>query len=112
MEQHIQAMKNGYNPEIVLAFFKECGLPEPISEYQFHPQRKWRFDWCFMPAKLAVECQGGIFSGGAHVRGARLLKEYEKLNRAAALGWKVIFVTPSQLCTMETVTLIKQALAI
>lgn len=75
---------------------KAHGLPEPVAEYQFHPTRRWRLDWAWVAAKLALEIQGGLFSGGRHVRGAALLGEHEKLNAAAAAGWRVLFVTPQQ----------------
>ncbi len=106
-----------YSIPVVLAFFAECGLPEPVPEHDFCNGRKWRFDFAwrtplFEKGGVALEVQGGLFSGGAHVRGAALLKEMEKLNRAAALGWRVIFVTPDALCTHNTVSLIKECLAL
>lgn len=103
-----------YSLPVVLAFFAECGLPTPTPEYRFDPDRKWRFDFAFHPysSKVALEVQGGLFSAGAHVRGAALMREYEKLNRAAVLGWRVLFVTPDQLLTEDVATMIRQALAI
>jgi len=103
--------QSGYSVPVVLAFFKECGLPEPVPEYQFCPGRKWRFDLCFPGQMVAVEINGGIFSQGRHTRGAALILEYEKLSKAAALGWRVIFTTPDQLMTQATVELLRQALA-
>ena len=73
------------------------GFQEPVPEFQFAPPRKWRFDWCWPESKLALEVQGGIFSAGRHVRGAALVKEYEKLTEAAILGWRVLFVTTKQI---------------
>ncbi len=111
-----------YNPKIVLAYFKECGLPEPGLEYKFHPERRWRFDfawpdWRVSNGKesdpyggLALEVQGGIWSMGRHNRGAAMLKEWEKLNEAAAMGWRVLYFQPSDLCLIETVETIKRCL--
>lgn len=73
------------------------GLPEPVAEFRFSPPRRWRFDWCWPSEKLALEVQGGLFVGGRHSRGPALLKEHEKLNTAAALGYRVLFCTPSAL---------------
>lgn len=78
-----------------------AGLPVPVAEYRFHPTRKWRFDWAWPEQRVALEVQGGIFSSGRHVRGAALLKEYEKLNTAARLGWRVLYCTPAQLTNGE-----------
>lgn len=99
-----------YSLPVVLAFFAECGLPEPVPEYQFDRDRKWRSDFSWPVHKVCCEIQGGLFSGGAHVRGASLLREFEKLNKLATLGWRVLFVTPDQLTTLDTVNLIRDAL--
>lgn len=55
-----------------------------------------------------MEVQGGIFTQGRHTRGAALLKEHEKLNHAAILGWRVLFTTPDRLLT-DGVDLVKAA---
>ena len=73
------------------------GLPEPVAEFRFHPTRRWRFDWALVEQKVALEVQGGLFVQGRHARGAALLKEFEKLNTAAVMGWVVVFVTPQSL---------------
>lgn len=86
------------------------GLPAPEHEFRFHPERKWRFDFCWQSARVAMEVQGAIFTGGRHVRGAALVKEHEKLNHAAILGWRVLFVTPQQLKTGEAFELVKRAI--
>jgi hypothetical protein len=100
-----------YNPKIVIAYFKERGLPEPHLELRFHETRKWRFDFGFLvPARVALEVNGGLFVNGGHNRGAQMLKDYEKYNCAASMGWRILFVTPQQLCTAETVDLIWRTL--
>ena len=91
-----------YNKLIVASFFEEQGLTIPEFEYKFHPDRKWRFDIAWPSKLLAIEAQGGIFKMGRHNRGAALLKEYEKLNSAAAMGWRILFFQPSDLCLMDT----------
>lgn len=76
-----------------------AGLPEPQAEYRFAPPRRWRFDYCWPQHKVALEVQGGLFmrGGGRHSRGGALRKEHEKLNAAAALGYRVLFVLPETL---------------
>ena len=90
---------------IVDAQAKAAGWPVPEREYRFHPVRKWRFDyaWCRDPGcdggwqnMTAVEVQGGVWSGGKHGRGSGIVKDYEKLNHAQALGWTVLQLTPQQ----------------
>jgi hypothetical protein len=72
------------------------GLPAPVAEYRFAPPRRWRFDWAWPDQRVALEVQGGIFVAGRHSRGAGLLKEHEKMNAAAALGWRLLYTTPRQ----------------
>ena len=69
--------------------FVKAGLPKPQVEYRFHPTRRWRFDYAWPDLKLAVEYEGGTWSGGRHTRALGYAKDCEKYNEAALLGWKV-----------------------
>jgi hypothetical protein len=87
------------------------GLPQPVCEHRFHATRKWRLDYFWPSAKLALEVQGGIFIQGRHSQGAALLKEWEKLNTAAsALGIRFLFCQPKDLCSQELLNHIRSAL--
>lgn len=97
-----------YNPAVVVKWFAEHGVIA-TPEVKFHPDRKWRFDFTF-DNRVALEVQGGLFSGGRHSRGAALMKEHEKLNAAACLGWRVLFCIPQNLCMVETVEMVKEAI--
>ena len=107
-----------YKLPIVLAYFKECGLPEPQTEYRFHPVRKWRFDFAWPyemvddepVAPVYLECDGGVFTAGRHTRGAGVIKDQEKRNAATVLGWRGLWCIPSTLCTSDMVDTIKAAL--
>lgn len=101
-----------YNVLVVIAFFAECDLPEPITEFKFHVDRKWRFDFAWPAAKVALEVEGGIWIGGGHNRGKGFKKDMEKYNSATRLGWRVLRVEPKQLCLIETVRMIRDCLAI
>jgi len=112
-----------YDPRIVTAWFKEHGL-FAAPEYRFDSDRKWRFDFIlslvpFAPyldggmiaiGKLALEVEGGVWSNGRHTRGSGFVKDMEKYNRAAVLGWRVLRVTPDELCMQSTVDMVKEAL--
>ena len=81
-------------------------LPPYIEEYQFS-DRKFRFDfaWPEPQHKVAVEVDGGnnlvVYSRklkrhvavGRHTK----MKDYEKLNLATSLGWRVLRITPEML---------------
>lgn len=119
-----------YNSKIVLAYFAECGLPKPELEFRFSPDRKWRFDFGwdgfivgngafqYCPVngadkqiKVALEVDGGIWIRGGHNRGAQMKKDWEKRNAAAQLGWRILYVEPKDLCTAETVEMIRRCLS-
>jgi len=74
------------------AFALHCRVEElsPEREYRFHPVRKWRFDFAFPAEKLAIEIEGGIWTGGAHNRGLHFQSDAEKYNAAVKLGWRVL----------------------
>lgn len=98
-----------YNTKVVLAYFKDCGLPEPDIEYQFAWPRRWKFDFSWR--KLALEVEGAVWIQGRHTRGSGFVKDMEKYNEAAARGYRIIRVQPKDLCTQETVDLIKRCLS-
>ena len=71
-------------------------VDDPVAEYQFHATRKWRFDWAFLDAGIAIEVEGnawGVKGGGRHMQD----KDLEKYNEAAVLGWRVFRFSPSML---------------
>lgn len=85
---------------VSLGFDVQCryaGLPVPLPEYRFHHKRLWRFDWAFTEARVAVEVEGGAWTGGRHTRGSGFVKDIEKYAEALCLGWRVLRVTPKQI---------------
>jgi hypothetical protein len=94
-----------------IAYAKACGLPEPQREVRFHSTRKWRFDFAWPSMRLALEVEGGIWTGGAHGRGTGISRDIEKYNYATAMGWAIIRTTPSKLSTGETIAFLKATMA-
>ena len=78
------------------------------KEYLFHPVRKWRFDYCIIDKKIALEVEGGVFSNGRHTRGLGFKNDMEKYNNAVLLGWRLIRVTPDDLMKLSTIQMIQQ----
>lgn len=101
-----------YHEAEVTAYLAQHGLPEPEYELRFHDVRRWRFDLAWPDQKLALEVQGGVFLGkkGRHTNGADLIKEWEKLNTAASMGWRMLFCQPVDLMTRQTVEFIRKSL--
>jgi hypothetical protein len=68
------------------------------SEYRFSPPRRYRWDFCHLESKIAIEIQGGVWMGkSGHSGGTGLVKDYEKLNLAASLGWRVFLLADSMI---------------
>lgn len=80
-------------------------LPEPQREYRFLPPRRWRFDYAWVDALVAIECEGGAWIRGRHTRGIGFINDMAKYNAAQLAGWIVLRYTPQQLtqaATLET----------
>lgn len=76
---------------------RAAGICEPVPEYEFHPHRKWRFDYAWPLQRIALEVDGGIWSQGRHVRGAGRKADMEKFTQAARFGWRVVYFEPDEL---------------
>jgi len=85
-------------------------LPVPQREYRFHPVRKWRFDLAYPSRFIAIECDGGTWSGGRHVRGAGYQRDAEKFNAASRLGWAVFHYTGAMIRSGDAAREIAEAL--
>lgn len=94
--------------------FKELlklrSLPQPETEHRFHGTRRWRFDYAWPEFLVALEVEGGAWTGGRHNRAAGFIKDIEKYNAAAQLGWLVLRCVPKNLATQATVLLVESVL--
>lgn len=86
------------------------GLPEPEAEVRFHPTRRWRFDWAWRDARVALEINGGVWTKGRHTRGAGYLRDLEKLNAAQLAGWIVLQCQPQDVANGTVAGLLIEAL--
>lgn len=89
---------------------RSVGLPAPVREHRFHAIRRWRFDYAWLAEKVALEVEGGVWTGGRHTRGAGFLGDMEKYNAATIAGWRVVRVTPSKLCASATIGMLESLL--
>lgn len=85
-----------------------AGLPDPVPEFRFDVHRRWRFDYAWPEKKLAVEIEGGVWSGGRHVRGKGYEKDCEKYNRAVVLGWRVLRFTTGMVESGEAMATLEE----
>ena len=93
-------MKSGdANKQVILQTLRTHFGPERVvTEYRFHPVRRWRFDYAVPEIRLAVEYNGhgGFVKAGGISRHGSIIgmtADSEKLNAAVAHGWRVLQFT-------------------
>lgn len=91
-------------------FFESFFLPAPREEFVFAPPRRWRFDFAWPDQRVALEIEGGVWTGGRHVSGTGFVRDMEKYNEAAALGWRVLRCQPRDLMKSGIYESLKRAL--
>lgn len=64
--------------------------PALEQEFRFNaPASRHRFDFAHLPTRIAIEIEGGTFTGGRHTRGVGFHKDCIKYNIASGLGWRI-----------------------
>lgn len=72
-------------------------------QYRFHDVRQWAFDFAWPLRKVALEVDGGVFTGGRHTRGAGYTEDCVKVNTAVIMGWRVLRATGEQVKSGQAV---------
>jgi len=98
--------------ETLALLIRAEGLPEPVREYMFAKSigRKWRFDFAWPDLQVAVECEGGTWAGGRHVRGGGYAKDLEKYNQAVLMGWLCLRFTRDMIEDGTAIEMIKSVM--
>lgn len=86
------------------------GAPSPIPQYMFHEDRNWAFDFIWLDHMVALDIQGGTFVRGKHARGAAMAKDYQKMNNAVLMGWRV-FQADTSMLTLKNIPAICDQIA-
>lgn len=84
---------------------------ECVKELKFHPTRRWRFDYAIPAHKIALEVEGGVWTGGRHTRAKGFLGDMEKYNQATLMGWRIFRITPTELYRASTISMLKNAIS-
>jgi len=102
--------------EAKVAFdLKALGLLDQCEQqYKFHPTRKWLIDFAFPLRRVALEVNGGTYlqgkARGAHSRGSRQRKDYEKWSCLSLMGWIVLLVDSADVRSGVHIDLVLKAL--
>jgi hypothetical protein len=79
-------------------------------EWRFHPTRRWRFDLAFPEISVALEVEGGAWSGGRHTRPMGFLGDMDKYNEAVLMGWLLLRCTWKEVKNGEAQILLERAI--
>lgn len=96
--------------EVFLRALEVRRMPLPEREWKFEAKRRWRFDYAWPNQMVALEVEGGVWTGGRHTRGAGFVGDMEKYNAATVAGWRVVRVVPGKLCASATVGMLESLL--
>lgn len=89
------------------------GLDQGMQrEYRFHATRKWRFDFAWPAARVALEVEGMVWrgKGGRHQRAVGFEEDCRKYAEALCLRWRVLRVTGSQIKSGEALKWLKEVM--
>lgn len=101
------------NLEDLLAWqLAATGLPTPEREHRILPPRRWRTDFAWPALMLAVEVEGGIFTGGRHTSPTGFAKDIEKYNALTLAGWKLLRVTGGMVKDGTALNLVERAIGL
>ena len=76
--------------EAYLRFLAPDLAARMVQQHPIAPGRRFRLDFAFVPERLGIELEGGLYSGGAHARPAGILRDMEKGNFAVLAGWRIL----------------------
>ncbi len=78
-----------------------------VQEMQFCPGKRWRFDYAIFTSttKIAIEIEGGVYTGGGHIRSLGFIKDIEKYNTATKLGYKLLRITGTDARNLDKILL-------
>ena len=78
-------------------YWRVLNGPPLLPEYRFHPKRKFRLDFVHLPTMIAIEIEGGIWTGGRHTSGKGYTNDCIKYNLATLAGWHIFRLTGDML---------------
>jgi very-short-patch-repair endonuclease len=89
-----------------------AGLPAPVREFRFHPERRFRADLAYPAIKLLIEIEGGIWMRkSGHNTGSGITRDIEKGNLMTILGYRLIRVTSKMINSGKALDIIEEILS-
>lgn len=104
-------MRKGDAVQLLAVDIIALGLPAPEREFRFAPPRRYRFDFAWPAQEVAIEVDGGTWTGGRHTSGVGFANDCRKLNLATLRGWRVYRFTTTMVRDGEATDVLAQVLA-
>ena len=80
-----------------------------VRELVFARPRRFRFDFALTSHRIAIEVEGGGWSGGRHTRGTGFKSDLQKYELAVRSGWTVYRCDPAMVASgaaMDTIRIL------
>jgi very-short-patch-repair endonuclease len=74
--------------------------------------RRWTADFAILSARILIECDGAVWSGGGHTFGGGYTEDRRRDNEALCNGWKTVRVTSGQVESDEAIGWIVRLLGV
>ena len=98
-----EGLENSFLAHWVMLFPQ---LPPPVRQFKIrnpNTGRDWRLDFAWAEELLAVEIQGGAWTGGGHNTALGQQKDYIRHNHLTWKGWRVLYFNTPMLKHMADV---------
>lgn len=80
------------------------------TEFRFCPTRRFRADFIVVGYPILIEKDGAVWTGGRHVRPAGFIKDQEKTNIAASMGYYVLRFSTTEILKESSLKLINDTI--
>ena len=91
---------------------KLAGIPNPMGQFKFAESigRRWAVDFAWPKQKIVVEIEGGIWrrGGGAHSHPMNILRDIEKYNALAMMGYRLFRFSDRELKDGSAIEMMKK----
>jgi hypothetical protein len=105
---HLRAHKLEVEPEYRFGAIAAGGPGKGLRErLKLAGLRDWRFDFAMPAHRLAVEVEGGGWTGGRHTRGTGFAEDMAKYDAAMRLGWTIYRCDPAMVKSGRAIETIK-----